>query len=110
MAKNPISTAPLTFVEIVMRADAETIKAAYEARLKVDALLQEREEAYRRCERYRPDGAPYLRDSMKLCLLFVKGIKRVDDVVLRRALDLLSTLLVVPLLFCLKIDQRLLQL
>ena len=48
MAKNPISTAPLTFVEIVMRADAETIKAAYEARLKVDALLQEREEAYRR--------------------------------------------------------------
>jgi len=48
MAKNPISTAPLTFIEIVMRADAETIKAAYEARLKVDALLQEREEAYRR--------------------------------------------------------------
>lgn len=48
MAKKPISTAPLTFVEIVMRADAETIKAAYEARLKVDALLKEREEAYRR--------------------------------------------------------------
>ncbi|HOG51213.1 MAG TPA: hypothetical protein PKY10_11550 [Lentisphaeria bacterium] len=48
MAKKPIPTAPLTFVEIVMRADAETIKAAYEARLKVDALLKEREEAYRR--------------------------------------------------------------
>lgn len=48
MAKKPISTAPLTFVEIVMRADAETIKAAYEARLKVDELLKEREEAYRR--------------------------------------------------------------
>lgn len=48
MAKTPLSTMPLTFVEIVMRADAETIKAAYEARLKVDALLKEREEAYRR--------------------------------------------------------------
>ena len=40
MAKNPISTAPLSFVEIVMRADAETIKAAYEARVKVDGLLK----------------------------------------------------------------------
>ncbi|MDD4097438.1 MAG: hypothetical protein PHC30_01580 [Lentisphaeria bacterium] len=48
MAKAPLSTAPLTFVEIVMRADAETIKAAYEARLEVDAVLKEREEAYRR--------------------------------------------------------------
>ena len=48
MAKNPISTAPLSFVEIVMRADAETIKAAYEARVKVDGLLAEREAAYRR--------------------------------------------------------------
>ena len=48
MAKTPISTAPLSFVEIVMRADAETIKAAYEARVKVDGLLDERDKAYRR--------------------------------------------------------------
>ena len=48
MAKNPISTAPLSFVEIVMRADAETIKAAYEARVQVDGLLAEREAAYRK--------------------------------------------------------------
>ena len=45
MAKKPISTEPLSFVEIVMRADAETIKAAYEARVKVDGLLAERDEA-----------------------------------------------------------------
>ncbi|MFA4945532.1 MAG: hypothetical protein WC789_12630 [Lentisphaeria bacterium] len=38
----------LGFVEIIMGADAETIKAAYEARLKIDGLLAEREEAYRR--------------------------------------------------------------
>lgn len=31
-----------------MRADAETIKAALDARIKVDGLLSEREEAYRR--------------------------------------------------------------
>ena len=30
-----------------MRADAETIRAALEARVKVDGLLAEREEAYR---------------------------------------------------------------
>ncbi|MBQ7652523.1 MAG: hypothetical protein IJS15_16305 [Victivallales bacterium] len=48
MAKTPISTVPLSLVEIVMRADAETIKAAYEARVKVDGLLEEREKAYRR--------------------------------------------------------------
>ena len=48
MAKTPISTVPLSFVEIVMRADAETIKAAYEARVKVDGLLDERDKAYRR--------------------------------------------------------------
>ena len=48
MAKNPVSGQPLSFVEIVMRADAETIKAAYEARVKVDGLLAEREEAYRK--------------------------------------------------------------
>jgi len=48
MAKTPISSSPLSFVEIVMRADADTIKAAYEARVKVDGLLAEREEAYRK--------------------------------------------------------------
>lgn len=48
MAKNPTGNAPLSFVEIVMRADAETIKAAYEARVKVDGLLAEREAAYRK--------------------------------------------------------------
>ncbi|NLG14894.1 MAG: hypothetical protein GX561_11935 [Lentisphaerae bacterium] len=49
MAKSPVGkTAPLSFVEIVMRADAETIRAALEARVKVDGLLAEREEAYRR--------------------------------------------------------------
>lgn len=37
----------LTFVEIVMNADAATIKAAYEARVEVDKLLLVREEAYR---------------------------------------------------------------
>jgi hypothetical protein len=37
----------LTFVEIVMNADAATIKAAYEARVEVDKLLALREEAYR---------------------------------------------------------------
>ncbi|MGI5924763.1 MAG: hypothetical protein GX945_10430 [Lentisphaerae bacterium] len=48
MAKKPVSAGPLSFVEIVMRADAETIKAAYEARVKVDGFLAERDEAYRR--------------------------------------------------------------
>jgi hypothetical protein len=48
MAKNGFPNTPLSFVEIVMRADAETIKAAYEARVKVDGLLAEREAAYRR--------------------------------------------------------------
>lgn len=48
MAKTQFPTAPLSFMEIVMRADAETIKAAYEARIKVDELLAAREEAYRR--------------------------------------------------------------
>ena len=48
MAKVPKNLDSLSFVEIVMRADAETIKAAYEARVKVDGLLAQREEAYRR--------------------------------------------------------------
>jgi hypothetical protein len=48
MAKPTKKLVPLSFVDIVMRADAETIKAAYEARVKVDELLAQREEAYRR--------------------------------------------------------------
>ncbi len=48
MAKTPKNMEPLSFVDIVMHADAETIKAAYEARVKVDELLAQREEAYRR--------------------------------------------------------------
>jgi len=48
MAKPPRENKPLSFVEIVMRADAETIRAALEARIKVDELLAEREQAYRR--------------------------------------------------------------
>jgi hypothetical protein len=48
MAKKPRVDQKLTFVEIVMRADADVIKAAYEARVKVDELLAEREAAYRR--------------------------------------------------------------
>ena len=48
MAKNQISTVPLSLVEIVMRADAEMIRSALDARVKIDGLLAEREEAYRR--------------------------------------------------------------
>jgi hypothetical protein len=49
MAKKPTKTpTPLGFAEIVLGADAATIKAAYEARLQIDALLAEREEAYRK--------------------------------------------------------------
>ncbi|NLF93649.1 MAG: hypothetical protein GX564_07145 [Oligosphaeraceae bacterium] len=48
MAKPPRENKPLSFVEIVMRADAETIRTALEARIKVDELLAEREQAYRR--------------------------------------------------------------
>ena len=42
--KNP----PLDFVAIVLGADAETIKKAYDARVQIDQLIAEREEAYRR--------------------------------------------------------------
>jgi hypothetical protein len=49
MAKKPTKTpTPLGFAEIVLGADAATIKAAYEARLQIDGLLAEREEAYRK--------------------------------------------------------------
>lgn len=46
--KKPTVKTPLSMVEIVMRADAETIAAALEARRKVDALLAERAAAYER--------------------------------------------------------------
>ena len=46
--KKPAVKTPLSMVEIVMRADAETIAAALEARRKVDALLAERAAAYER--------------------------------------------------------------
>jgi len=48
MATVPKEPRKLTFVEIVMNAEAEVIKAAYEARVEVDKLLALREEAYRR--------------------------------------------------------------
>ena len=38
----------LDFVDIVMGAQAEVIKEAYEARLKIDDLLESREAAYRK--------------------------------------------------------------
>lgn len=40
----------LTRRDIVLQADAETIREAYEARLKIDDLLAKREEAYRQIE------------------------------------------------------------
>jgi len=36
----------LSFVDIVMGAEAETIKAAYEARMQIDTLLEQRQQAY----------------------------------------------------------------
>ncbi|NMA42367.1 MAG: hypothetical protein GX946_03195 [Oligosphaeraceae bacterium] len=48
MARKKIATSALSVAEIVIRADAGTIKAALEARLKTDELLVEREQAYRR--------------------------------------------------------------
>jgi len=39
---------PLSLAEIVMRADTETIRAALEARQRIDALLAERAAAYAR--------------------------------------------------------------
>lgn len=38
----------LTFADIVLGADAETIKAAYDAKVKIDVLLAERQELYER--------------------------------------------------------------
>ncbi len=47
MAQKP-NPRKLSFVEIVMGADAEVIQAAHEARVKIDGLLAEREAAYRK--------------------------------------------------------------
>jgi hypothetical protein len=47
MAKKPTTPKKLDFIEIVMHAEAEVIKAAYEARLQIDELLARRAEAYR---------------------------------------------------------------
>lgn len=43
MAKNDPT---LSFTDIVLRAEAETIRQAYEARVKIDELLAERAKAY----------------------------------------------------------------
>lgn len=48
MAQKPHTMKKLTFVDIIMGADAETIKSAFEARVKIDGLLAEREDAYRK--------------------------------------------------------------
>jgi hypothetical protein len=48
MAKKPQKLQPLTLSEIILRGDAETIRQALEARTQIDALLEEREAAYRR--------------------------------------------------------------
>lgn len=48
MAKKVQKLTPLTFSEIVLRGDSETIRQALEARSKIDALLEEREAAYQR--------------------------------------------------------------
>ncbi len=48
VTKKPTAPTPLSMIDIVMRADVATIRAALEAREKVDALLAERAAAYER--------------------------------------------------------------
>lgn len=48
MARRAARMQKLEFAQIVIGADVDTIKAALEARLKIDELLLEREEAYKR--------------------------------------------------------------
>ncbi|MBC2604938.1 hypothetical protein [Pelagicoccus albus] len=48
MAKKTQKLSPLTFAEIVLRGDSDTIRQALEARTKIDTLLEEREAAYQR--------------------------------------------------------------
>ena len=50
MAKGIAKPKELTFVQIVMGAEAEVIKSAYEARVKIDELLHQREEAYQQIQ------------------------------------------------------------
>lgn len=47
MAKKLIQ---LSAIDIILQADAETIREAYESRLKIDELLVKREEAYKQIE------------------------------------------------------------
>ena len=46
MAKKIQKLEPLSFTEIVLRGDSETIRQALEARTQIDGLLDEREAAY----------------------------------------------------------------
>lgn len=48
MAKKSASPATLTFRDLVLGADAETIRQALEARLRIDELIAERQAAYER--------------------------------------------------------------
>tara|TARA_B110000037_G_C16830960_1_gene387724 strand:+ start:145 stop:525 length:381 start_codon:yes stop_codon:yes gene_type:complete len=48
MAKKIQKLEPLSFTEIVLRGDSETIRQALEARTQIDGLLDEREAAYQR--------------------------------------------------------------
>ena len=48
MAKKAQKLVPLTFAEIVLRGDSETIRQALDARSKIDTLLEERDAAYQR--------------------------------------------------------------
>jgi len=41
-------TTPLSFIDIVINADAQTIKQAYEAKIEIDQLLLQRNEAYQK--------------------------------------------------------------
>ncbi|MCD8481379.1 MAG: hypothetical protein LR015_01090 [Verrucomicrobia bacterium] len=43
----PKKTNDLSFLDIVLNADAETIQQALEARRRIDSLLAEREQAYK---------------------------------------------------------------
>ncbi|NCD31842.1 MAG: hypothetical protein EOL87_00340 [Spartobacteria bacterium] len=45
MVRKPIT---LSYIDIILGADAETIRQAYESRVKIDELLDERRQAYER--------------------------------------------------------------
>ena len=48
MAKKAIRKIALNFSDIVLGAEADVIKKAYEARMQIDTLLDERSQAYQR--------------------------------------------------------------